>query len=95
MQLALGFCWKVHSSSKDSIEGSHSKVLAKRKDLTFSFSFFVRCCKYGSSAPAAVGFFMLLVYGMKLFCVGFGSPCAGDEGAAQQGQDERRAESQV
>ena len=63
----------------------------KRKDLTFSFSFFVRCCKYGSSAPAAVGFFMLLVYRNEvILCWVWVSSCAGDEG-----QDERRAESQV
>jgi len=91
----LAFVGKFIPVPKTQLKDLILRCWPKRKDLTFSFSFFVRCCKYGSSAPAAVGFFMLLVYGMKLFCVGFGSPCAGDEGAAQQGQDERRAESQV
>ena len=91
----MAFVGKFIPVPKTQLKDLILRCWPKRKDRTFSFSFFVRCCKYGSSAPAAVGFFMLLVYGMKLFCVGFGSPCAGDEGAAQQGQDERRAESQV
>jgi hypothetical protein len=36
VQLALGFHWKIHSSSKDTIEGFYHKMLAQTKEARYS-----------------------------------------------------------